>query len=195
VVHFSTAGVYDRSPGVGDVDESARLVDDDANAYGVTKRETDAALSAIDGPTRVLLRPPAILGPGPTSVWNTLRPAEMRHDDQERKAVPHQTFPWVHVTDLAAFAADLATGRIPTADDPATGPVPGDCTPVNVAAGPATLRDYYGTVTAALGVEPLWEDRPAWTGRIVATRAHTWGWTPTVDLGGALAELEAGLRS
>src|SRR4051794_23402661 len=67
LVHISTAGVYDRSPGVGDIDESAPLVGDDANDYAVTKRDADAALAGIDGISRVLVRPPAILGPGETS--------------------------------------------------------------------------------------------------------------------------------
>jgi nucleoside-diphosphate-sugar epimerase len=97
------------------------------------------------------------------------------------------------VGDLAALIADVASGRIPTADDPDEGPVVGGCTPVNVAAEPATHRDYVGTVTRALGVDPVWEDRPAWTGRILADRARAWGWKPSVDLATALAEIEAGL--
>jgi nucleoside-diphosphate-sugar epimerase len=194
LVHISTAGVYDRSPGVGDVDESASLVDDDAGDYPVTKRDTDAALGDVDGITRVLLRPPAILGAGSTSVWNSLRPAAIRDDERARHAVPQQTFAWVHVDDLAAFAADIASGRVATSTDPAAGPVPGACTAVNVAAGPATLRDYYETVTGALGLEPVWEDAPAWTGQILADRARAWGWTPTVDLTRALREIDAGLR-
>ena len=56
LVHISTAAVYDRSPGVGDVDEASPLVDDDAGDYPVTKRDTDAALAEIEGITRVLLR-------------------------------------------------------------------------------------------------------------------------------------------
>src|SRR4051794_19480952 len=59
LVHISTAGVYDRSPWAGDVDEGSPLVGDDAGAYAVTKRDTDAALAEIGGITRVLLRPPA----------------------------------------------------------------------------------------------------------------------------------------
>ncbi len=182
LVHLSTAGVYDRSPGVGDVDESSALVTDDANAYAATKRDTDAALAEVDGITRVLLRPPAILGAGETSVWNTLRPAELRDDEDARRAVPEGSFAWVHVDDLATFVADLVSGRVATSTDPDRGPVEGGCTVVDVAAGPATLRDYYGTVTAALGLEPVWEDGPAWTGRILADRARAWGWAPEVDL-------------
>ena len=187
LVHISTAAVYDRSPGVGDVDESSALVPDDAGDYAVTKRDTDLALAAIEGMTRILVRPPAILGPGETSIWNTLRPADIRDDERARHAVPDQTFAWVHLDDLANLVADLASGRL-------TGPEPGSCTPVNVAAGPATVRDYYETVTRALGVDPVWDDTPAWTGRIVADRARGWGWTPTVDLTTALSEIEIGLR-
>jgi nucleoside-diphosphate-sugar epimerase len=142
----------------------------------------------------VLLRPPAILGPGDSSIWNTLRPAGMREDPRARSAVAGQSFPWVHVDDLAALAADVATGRLPASTDADSGPVDGGCTPVNVAAGTATLRDYYGTVTGALGVAPTWTDGPAWTGRLLADRARHWGWTPTVELDRALAELDQGLR-
>ncbi len=80
--------------------------------------------------------------------WNAVRPAAIRDEEAARHAVPHQTFAWVHVDDLVALAADAATGRGATSTDPATGPVAGACTPVNVAAGPATFRDYYETVTA-----------------------------------------------
>jgi 2-alkyl-3-oxoalkanoate reductase len=195
LVHVSTAGVYDRSPGVGDVDEASALVGDGAGAYAVTKRDTDAALAGIDGLTRVILRPPAILGPGESSVWNSLRPAEMCEDEAARHAVPEATFAWVHVDDLAALIADVASGRVPTATDPGSGPVGGACTVVNVAAERATARDYYETVTRALGLDPIWDEAPAWTGRILAERAHGWGWTPSVDLAEALAELEQGLRT
>ena len=194
LVHVSTAGVYDRSPEVGDVDESGALVPDDSSAYAVVKRDVDAALERLAGTTRVLLRPPAILGPGATSVWNTVRPAQVRDEEAERHANPAQTFAWVHVSDLAAIAADLATGAIAATDDASTGPVAGGCTPVNVAAGPATQRDYLGAVCEALRLEPTWDEGPAWTGQILADRARRWGWTPRVDLASALEELKDGLR-
>jgi len=195
LVHISTAAVYDRSPGVGDVDEASSLVSDDANAYAVTKRDTDAALGGVDGLTRVILRPPAILGAGESSIWNSLRPAEIREDEKARHAVPGKSFAWVHVDDLAALAAEVAASRVAGSTDPGKGPVEGACTVVNVAAGPATARDYYETVTRALGVEPAWDDAPAWTGRILAERAQRWGWAPTVDLTRALAEIDEGLRT
>lgn len=194
LVHVSTAAVYDRRPGVGDVDEHAALAADDAGDYAVIKRDLDQALAGLEGLTRVLLRPPAILGAGDSSVWNSLRPAEIRQDESQRHAVPEQSFAWVHVDDLAALAADVAVGAIATTDDPESGPVAGACTEVNVASGPATLRDYVGAVTEALDVEPVWEDGPAWTGQILAGRARRWGWKPTVGLDRALAELKAGLK-
>ncbi len=193
-VHVSTAAVYDRSPGTGDVDESAALVAEDGGDYPVTKRDADAALAQVEGLTRVLVRPPAILGPGESSVWNTLRPRAVRDDEDARRANPEQSFAWVHLDDLAALVADVATGRTTTADDPDRGPVAGGCTPVNVAGEPATLRDYHATVTDALGVEPVWQDEPAWTGQVRADRARAWGWTPRVDLRSALAELGEGLQ-
>jgi nucleoside-diphosphate-sugar epimerase len=193
-VHVSTCAVYDRSPGSGDADETSALVGDDADDYSVTKRDTDAALAEVSGITRVLVRPPAILGAGETSVWNTLRPAQIREDEQQRRTNPARSFAWVHLDDLATLVADLATGRVAEAADVATGPVAGGCTAVNVAGEPATARDYVGTVAQALGVEPVWdEDFPAWTGQISADRARGWGWTPAVTLDQALAELSHGL--
>ena len=145
-------------------------------------------------PARVLLRPPAILGRGETSVWNTLQPRAIRADPEARRAVPQQTWSWVHVDDLARFAAAVAAGEVAAATDPEAGPVDGACTAVNVAAARATWRDYLGTVADAVGVEPQWDDREVWTGRIVAARAHRWGWQPEVDLAAALQELRDGLR-
>ncbi|MGJ7440016.1 NAD-dependent epimerase/dehydratase family protein [Aquipuribacter sp. MA13-6] len=191
-VHVSTAGVYDRSAGVGDVSEDSALVGADGGDYAVTKLDTDRALAGVDGLTTVLVRPPAVLGAGRTSVWNTLRPAQVR--DGERGANPDRSFAWVHVDDLASLVADLATGATVVSDDPEQGPVAGGTTAVVVAGEHATWRDYHGTVTDALGVAPEWTDEPVWTGRLRADRARRWGWTPQVGLADAMAELRAGLR-
>jgi nucleoside-diphosphate-sugar epimerase len=118
----------------------------------------------------------------------------MRDDEAQRHAVPDATFAWVHVDDLATLIADVAAGAVAPSDDPARGPVTGGCTAVNVAAGPATQRDYYETVTRALGVAAVWDDEPGWTGSIVAERALAWGWTPTVTLDAALHEIKTGLQ-
>lgn len=192
LVHVSTAAVYDRSPGVGDVSEDSALVGDDAGDYPVTKRDAEAAIGEVEGLTRVLLRPPAILGVGESSVWNTLRPAAMRDDADARRAVPDQSFPWVHVLDLAALAADVATGRIAPAPDgdPAAGPVRGGTTPVSVVAGTATHRDYVEAVARAYDLEVEWEPGEVWTGQLRGDRARSWGWTPAVTLEQALGEIE-----
>lgn len=194
LVHVSTAAVYDRSPDAGDVTETSALVDDDGGDYPVTKRDTDAALAEVAGLTTVLLRPPAILGAGDSSVWNSLRPAAMRDDEQARHTLPEGTFAWVHVDDLARLAADIASGAIATSSDPERGPVAGATTALNVAAPPATQRDYYETACGAVGVVPVWDDGPAWTGRIVTTRAEDWGWLPRIRLAAALDEIATGLR-
>ncbi|HEV7187564.1 MAG TPA: NAD(P)-dependent oxidoreductase [Blastococcus sp.] len=191
LVHVSTAGVYDRSPGVGDVAEDGALLPEGSGAYADTKNAADAALAQVGGLTTVLVRPPAILGHGETSVWNSLRPRAML--EGERRGNPSQTFSWVHVDDLAAFIADVATGVVTDADDPDLGPVAGATTPVIVAGEPATWRDYLGTVTDALGVEPEWTDEPVWTGRLLTDRARAWGWTPQVSVAQALDELRQGL--
>lgn len=201
LVHVSTCAVYDRRPGTGDVDEDAPLVDHDAGAYAVTKRDADLALADLDGMTRVLVRPPAILGPGETSIWNRLRPARFAADPAGAATNPDRTLAWVHVTDLARFLASVAIGGSPQADGHddadddagAPGPVDGDVTVVNVAAPDVTWRDYLGGVADALGVEAHWTDEPAWTGSIVAARARSWGWEPRVTFADAMAELADGL--
>lgn len=192
-VHVSTAAVYDRSPGTQDVDDSSPLVDDDGGDYPVTKRDTDLALAQVDGLTRVLVRPPAILGPGTTSVWNTLRPAAVR--DGDRGANPEKSFSWVHVDDLAGLVGDVAVAAVAPSDDPEVGPVEGGTTAVVVTGEHATWRDYHGAVTEALGVEPEWTDEPVWTGQLHAHRAERWGWRPTVSLAAAMDELRDGLRT
>ncbi|MGY1761450.1 NAD-dependent epimerase/dehydratase family protein [Geodermatophilus sp. SYSU D00779] len=190
-VHVSTAGVYDRSAGVGDVAEDGALLPAGSGDYPDTKNATDAALAQVGGLTTVLVRPPAIMGVGDTSVWNTLRPQGIR--DGERRANPAKTWAWVHVDDLAALIADVATGAVATVDDPERGPVAGGTTPVIVAGEAATWRDYLGTVTDALGVVPEWTDEPVWTGQLLTERARGWGWVPRVSLAHAMDELRLGL--
>jgi nucleoside-diphosphate-sugar epimerase len=193
LVHVSTAGVYDRSAGVGDIAEDSALLPEGSGNYPDTKNAADVALAQVGGLTTVLVRPPAIIGAGETSVWNTLRPRAVR--DGDRRANPAQTWSWVHVDDLAALLADVATGAVATADDPERGPVAGSATPVLVAGEPATWRDYLGTVTEALGVAPEWTDEPVWAGQLLTDRARSWGWAPRVGLAQALDELRRGLTT
>jgi nucleoside-diphosphate-sugar epimerase len=193
LVHVSTAGVYDLPAGAGDVADDGALLPEGSGDYPDTKNATDAALAEVGGLTTVLVRPPAVLGAGDTSVWNTLRPqAALRG---ELRTNPARTWPWVHVEDLAVFIADVATGAVATADDPERGPVAGATTPVIVAGEPATWRDYLGTVADALGVAPQWTDEPVWTGQLLTDRARRWGWAPQVSLAQALEEMRRGLTT
>jgi 2-alkyl-3-oxoalkanoate reductase len=73
--------------------------------------------------------------------------------------------------------------------------VAGGTTPVIVASEPATWRDYFGTVTDALGVAPEWTDEPVWTGQLLTERARGWGWAPQVSLPQAMDELRRGLTT
>ena len=196
LVHVSTAAVYERVAGVGDVDEDSALVPEgteEDDAYAATKRDTDHALAEVEGITRTLVRPPAILGPSESSIWNSVLPANMRNDESARHAVPDKTFAWVHVDDLAAIITDLVTGEIAEAEAADQGPVAGGCTPVNVTADRATQRDYVGAVCEAIDEEPVWDDGEAWTGTLRNDRARAWGWAPQVSLDDALAELRSGL--
>ena len=118
----------------------------------------------------------------------------MREHAQARHALPDATFAWVHVEDLAALAADLASGAVRSSSDPSLGPVVGATTALNVASGPATQRDYYEAVCGAMGVDPVWDEGAVWTGQVRADRARTWGWSPTVTLEAALAEIREGLQ-
>ncbi len=189
LVHVSTTAVYSLPPGRGDVDETAPYVDDDASPYAVTKRDADLALADLAGITRIIARPPAILGPGDTSIWNTVRPARIAQDPSAPQPNPDATFAWVHVTDLARFLADAATNEL------APGPARGEVTAVNVAADDATWGAYLGQVATALGIAPTWSDEPAWRGQVLSGRARSWGWSPHTTFDDAMAELVSGLTA
>src|SRR3954452_485544 len=93
LVHMSTAGVYDRSAGIGDVAEDGALLPEGSGDYPDTKNAADAAPAASGGPTPGVGRPPAIMGAGETSVWNTLRPREI--GEGEVGVTPAKSWPWV----------------------------------------------------------------------------------------------------
>lgn len=192
-VHVSSTAVYEREAGTGDVDEESTLAPDTANIYAVTKRDTDLALAGIDGLTRVIVRPTAILGPGESSIWNTVRPELIGTDSAARTDDPERTFGWVHVRDLADLIADIATGRIRLATDPAAGPVEDGVTAVNAVSGCVPMREYLGPVARALGVEPVWERREAFSAGLLAERARAWGWSPRITFEEAMSELTTGL--
>lgn len=193
-VHVSTTSVYEREAETGDVDENSALVLDSANLYSVTKRDTERAIGAVDGMTRVLVRPTAILGNSENSVWNTLRPQDARDSQEGRVDDPDRTFGWVHVRDLAELIVDIATGRIATAAEQQDGPVEGEVTAVNAVSGNVRMRDYLEPVCEAVGVEPRWETRQAFRASLLADRARNWGWNPTMSFDESMAELIGNLR-
>ena len=82
--------------------------------------------------------------PATTSVWNTLRPAQVRDDEQARHEVARRTFRWVHVDDLAALVADVALGRIATATTRPTGRSRAVAPPSTWRASRRRLGDYLG---------------------------------------------------
>src|SRR3712207_8786478 len=64
LVHLSTAGVYDRSAGVGDVAEDGALLPAGSGDYADNKNATHAALAEVGGATTGPGRPPGGLGGG-----------------------------------------------------------------------------------------------------------------------------------
>lgn len=194
-VQVSTTSVYKREAGTGDVHESSEIVDDSANLYSVTKRDTERAIAAVDGMTRVMVRPTSIFGPGETSIWNTIRPQAAREEAEARTDDPDRTFGYVHVSDLADLIADIATGAVAPSADPAEGPAPGEVTAVNAVSGTVAYREYLAPVCEALGVEPIWEERPAFRAELLAERARAWGWSPKVGFDEAMEELLDGLAA
>jgi 2-alkyl-3-oxoalkanoate reductase len=112
LVHISTTSVYDLEA-IGDavVAEDAPLADErsgDApagsagNAYSVTKAEAEVEVvdATARGLSTAILRPPAVLGAGPTSTWGTRVPRRLLEGNGPAKH-PETSFGYVHVEDLA----------------------------------------------------------------------------------------------
>jgi 2-alkyl-3-oxoalkanoate reductase len=129
LVHVSTTSVYDRAEGNAVLDEDAPLkaaAGHPDDAYGVTKAEAEAAVVAAraEGLSATILRPPAVLGAGPTSTWGTRIPRRLL-DGALPPLHPEQTFGWVHVEDLvdavvvaldarSDATANVVGGHVPT---------------------------------------------------------------------------------
>ncbi len=175
-VHVSTTSVYaDPSGDLRVVDEDAPLVaddDEDASPYARTKADADRLLLATEeGPALAILRPPAVLGAGPTSTWGTRVPTAIA----EGRGFPvarGRSFAFVHVEDLVdAIVAAAAL------DDTVTpspgGPAPGEPLVANVVGGHVTVADYLDAVVDLLPdtvPERPGTDEPAWTGRYASDR-------------------------
>ncbi len=102
VVHISTTSVVDEDVTV--VDAEADLVDDDAGPYPVTKRDAEDVVAQVARDTGievVVLRPPAVLGWGPTSTWGQRVPAWVKEGELPFSPDRRANLGWVHVDDLA----------------------------------------------------------------------------------------------
>jgi 2-alkyl-3-oxoalkanoate reductase len=107
-VHLSTTSVYDLDA-LGDVEvhEDAPLVTaaswptGAAEPYALTKAEAEQAVTEAmaSGLSAQILRPPAVLGAGPTSTWGTRVPRRYR-DGELPPRPPATTMGYVHVEDL-----------------------------------------------------------------------------------------------
>lgn len=177
-VHISTTSVYDRERAGDDlVAEDATLatpasapgpVSSAGNAYAASKAEgeVEVARATHNGLSTAVLRPPAVLGAGPTSTWGTRVPRRILAGDPP-PIHPDNTFAWVHVEDLVdavIAAADLRTPIV-----------------ANVVGGHTTFGEYTAAVRAGIpGESDVAEDPdtptaddlpPAWRGRYDQHRA------------------------
>jgi nucleoside-diphosphate-sugar epimerase len=198
LLHVSTTSVYDvAATGDGEVDEDAPRVARDGEApptsasgaaYATTKArgEIEVERAVDNGLVGAILRPPAILGAGPTSSWGTRVPERIR-DGQDPPIAPDGNWGWVHVDDLvaallAALDADTEVVRGLT---------------VNVVAGHVlygTYRDAVADIVGATAAPPV-DAGPAWTGRYATRRlAQTLDVTLARTFDDAMAEIAAAWR-
>lgn len=178
-VHISTGSVYaDREDDNDVVEDTPRTTE--GAPYGVTKAEAEVEVERAgdDGLRTTILRPPAVLGWGPTSTWGQRLPERIRDGVLPFDPGSSTSFSWVYVDDLAeavvlALREDAASGRV-----------------YNVVGGHETFGRYVGDVRAWFDVdgEPL-SDEARWTGRMPADRIEReLGWKPRVSYEEAMEE-------
>jgi nucleoside-diphosphate-sugar epimerase len=179
-VHISTASVYDRAPDRGDITEDTPKVGQDADPYSLTKWEAEQEVMAAmeDGLKAVILRPPAVLGYGPTSTWGHRLPESIRDGAPAAARPAEQSLAFVHVDDLAdaVVLALTVPGAVGHAYDVCSGSVPwGRFT--------SDIAGWFGTDAPDL------PDEDPWTGTIPAARIrHELGWSPNVTYDDAMEE-------
>jgi 2-alkyl-3-oxoalkanoate reductase len=194
-VHVSTTAVYDlEAVGNEVVTEDAPVtssvprratVRGSVSPYAMTKAEAEAevATATARGLSTAVLRPPAVLGAGPSSTWGTRVPRRLL--DGRFPARPTETtFGWVHVDDLVdAVLAALESDATLVA---------------NVVGGHTTLGRYLEAVAELLPAEvtvPSSDEEP-WTGRYDDRRLpEVLGVHPERSFESALAEIAASWRS
>jgi 2-alkyl-3-oxoalkanoate reductase len=167
LVHLSTTSVYDRTAlGDREIDEDAPLVTaasgphDAPEPYSLTKAEAEGEVqrAIAAGLSAQILRPPAVLGVGPSSTWGTRVPRRYRDGELPPRA-PGTTFAYVDVEDLVdAVLASLASRSNETC---------------NVVGGHTTFGDYLAALRQALPAPPATDaaspDAP-WRGRYATGR-------------------------
>lgn len=208
LVHVSTASVYDR-PGSGDapVTEETPLVDfadEAAGVYARTKAEAERVLDQAATTRVAILRPPAVLGAGPTSTWGRRIPDRVRTGEP----VPLQrgsTLAFVHVEDLVD--AILAAAGFDPEDAGPRGPRPEGADPVddvtpavaNVVGGHVTAGAYLDAVVDLLPTRPPsrpGRDETGWTGRFSTDRLpRLFGVAPYRSFATGMAEIANGLTA
>ena len=212
LVHVSTTSVYDR-PDSGDraVTEETPLVPLGAEAAGVyarTKAEAERVLHGADATAVAILRPPAVLGAGPTSTWGRRIPGRVSAGE----AVPLQrgsTFAFVHVDDLVD-AILAAAGLDPDATASVPGGVPGEAAGevadelhgmrvANVVGGHVTVADYLDAVVDLLPARPPAQpgrEETGWTGRFSTDQLpRLFGVAPYRSFARGMAEIANDLTS
>ena len=181
VVHVSTTSVVDDEVTV--VDADADTVDDDAGPYAVTKRDAEEVVAQVardTGTETVVLRPPAVLGWGPTSTWGQRVPAWVADGELPFSPDRRANLGWVHVDDFAE-AVVLAL-----VDDDAVGKT------YVVAAGTTTWGEFLDEVVSWFpGCEDPFEtaEPPPTPREWSSDRVRDdLGWQPTRSLAAAMAE-------
>lgn len=178
-VHISTGSVYGDREADNDVAEDNPRKEE-GDPYGLSKAEAEREVerAAEEGLRTTILRPPAVLGWGPTSTWGQRIPARIRDGEPPFDPGAGTSFAWVHVDDLAE-AAVLALR-----DEAAAGRT------YNVVGGHETFGRYIADVRGWFDAEgePL-DDAARWTGRMPAVRiTQELGWEPSWDYETAMAE-------
>ena len=136
----------------------------------------------------VILRPPAILGVGPTSTWGTRVPGMVLDGELTPQTSGDTTLAWVHVEDLAdavsvALEHDAAVGRT-----------------YNVVGGHTTWQRYVDDIRSWSDDEvpsPFEDDaEPGWRGEFSTDRIRTeLDWEPSRDYEQAMGEIQEWWRN
>ncbi|MEX2504932.1 MAG: NAD-dependent epimerase/dehydratase family protein [Egicoccus sp.] len=200
-VHISTTSVYDRDAsgdavlhedaplaapgpaGSGREEGAAAAPASSAGSpYAITKAEAEAevARGGAQGLSVAILRPPAVLGAGPTSTWGTRMPVRYRDGDLPG-IPPATTFGWVHVDDLVDAALVALDGDVQAT--------------LNVVGGHTTFGDYLAALREFVPAPPATaaasDDEP-WRGSYATDRLpEVLGFRPHRSFADALDEIAA----